>query len=132
MTAETYIERAKQWAQSDGRLLALALVGSHARHTARPDSDIDFAIICRDQQGMVRDTSWVRQFGEPASCAQEDWGAVTSIRVTYEDGQEIEFGLAEAGWAAVPVDEGTRRVVSDGILVLWDPSGILERLITEC
>lgn len=132
MTAQAYIERVRQWAQSDDRVLALALVGSHACHAARPDSDIDFVIICRDQPGMARDTSWVRRFGEPVSCAEEDWGTVTSIRATYADGQEIEFGLAAASWAALPVDEGTRRVVSDGIVILSDPSGILERLIAEC
>ena len=33
------------------------------------------------------------------------------------------------GWAAVPPDAGTARVVSGWFVVLHDPSGLLERLV---
>lgn len=106
----------------------MALGGSHARNEARPDSDIDFLIICHDISQLVDDLTWVKRFGEIASCGKEQWGVVTSIRVVYADGQEIEFGLAPLSWADIPVDEGTYQVVSDGMMILTDSSNILGKL----
>ncbi len=53
----------------------------------------------------------------------EYYGACTSVRVWYEGGAEIEFGLVEPSWIALPLDEGTRRVLSDGYCVLYDRAG---------
>jgi len=39
--AEKCIEKVRQWACAEDKISALALVGSHARQQARPDSDID-------------------------------------------------------------------------------------------
>jgi hypothetical protein len=57
----------------------------------------------------------------------EAWGRVTSLRVWYEDGLEVEFSLATPDWATSP-DDGTRRVVSDGLRVLWDPNGLFDSM----
>jgi hypothetical protein len=45
-------------------------------------------------------------------------------------GLEIELCIANLKWAATdPIDEGTKRVVSDGIQVLHDPKGLLNHLV---
>jgi len=123
-----YINNFTRWAQSNHSILALALVGSHAGNTARPDSDIDFVILCTDKSALLKDTSWVTAFGEVMSCNNEEWGVVTSLRVFYRDGQEVEFGIASQTWADMPVNPGTRRVVADGMVVLYDTDGRLARL----
>jgi hypothetical protein len=51
---------------------------------------------------------------------REDWGRVTSLRVWYADGLEVEFGIADRSWASAPLDVGTRRVIEDGLVVLFD------------
>jgi ribosomal protein S18 acetylase RimI-like enzyme len=126
--AEKYIEKVRQWAFAEESILALALVGSHARQQARPDSDIDFVIISDDVAILEKAISWLNRFGTVERQAKEKWGSVTAIRVFYDDGQEIEFGLALKSWAAIPVDAGTKRVVKDGIVILKDPDKILEKL----
>ena len=32
-------------------------------------------------------------------------------------------------WAALPLDDGTRQVIEDGLLVLYDQEGLLKKLI---
>jgi hypothetical protein len=45
---------------------------------------------------------------------------VTSLRVWYADGLEVEFGIADRDWASAPLDAGTRRVLEEGLVVLFD------------
>lgn len=123
-----YIWEVTSWAHSCSKIVALALVGSHARRAARPGSDIDFILIWDAISSFIDDSSWTRQFGEIRKLNVEDWGVVTSLRVVYADGCEVEFGIAPRSWADIPVDEGTRRVVADGILILVDKEGILKTL----
>jgi hypothetical protein len=54
--------------------------------------------------------------------------------VTEERRTEVRELLARVGaWAATdPVDPGTRRVVRDGMSILYDPGGLLERLAEAC
>ncbi len=47
-------------------------------------------------------------------------GRVTSLRVWYADGLEVEFAIADRAWASAPLDAGTRRVIEDGCVVLFD------------
>lgn len=123
-----YVKEITQWARSCSTVLALALVGSHARNEAGPDSDIDFLIICHGTSQLIDDLAWVKRFGEIVSCEKERWGIVTSIRVVYVDGPEIEFSLAPLSWTDIPVDEGTYQVVSDGMTILTDSRNILGKL----
>ena len=57
--------------------------------------------------------------------AWAEYGVVRALRVFYEDGLEVEFGLNPLQWASVPLDAGTRRVISDGMCILFDPVGLL-------
>ena len=50
----------------------------------------------------------------------EYYGACTSIRVQYEDGREVEFGIVEPPWISMPLDNGTYRVLSDGYKIIID------------
>ena len=126
--ARSMIESVRRWAELRDDILGLALVGSHARGEARPDSDIDFLVLCADPARYLAHPEWVSAFGEVASLAFEDWGKVQSIRVHYQDGPEVEFGIAGTDWIAVPPDEGTAEVLRAGCIVLFDRDGLIERL----
>jgi predicted nucleotidyltransferase len=109
-------------------VLGVALVGSYARRAARPDSDVDLVIVCESPSAVLENAAWIGAFGRPIKSAREDWGRVTSVRVWYAGGLEVEFGVADAAWAEAPLDEGTRRVVQDGCLVLFARGGALSGL----
>ena len=123
-----FLDRVTDWAAHQPTIAAVALVGSHARGAARPDSDIDLVLVCEEPHAFLADTSWIHRFGEVRTCHMEDWGMVTSLRVHYRESVEVEFGLTTLAWAAFPVDPGTRHVVSHGMRILWDREGLLGRL----
>jgi predicted nucleotidyltransferase len=62
------------WATAQPEIRAIALVGSHARGIARPDSDIDFMLLATDPESFRADTKWVAKIDwhGPAVCFQRD------------------------------------------------------------
>ena len=108
------------WAAARPEVLGVALVGSHARGAATPESDVDLVIVCASPSDLIANPEWLNLFGTPQRTAREDWGRVTSLRVWYADGLEVEFGIADRSWASAPLDAGTRRVIEDGIVVLFN------------
>jgi uncharacterized protein len=125
-----------EWARAQENVHGLALVGSHARNAARPDSDIDLVVLAQNPSAF-RDAVWLtaiewsRAGVRPMKWSDEEYGVVWSRRTWFEPGGEVEFGFAPLSWAEVsPVDRGTQRVVSDGCRILYDPNGLLKRLTT--
>jgi predicted nucleotidyltransferase len=118
------------WSKGQPGLLAVALVGSYARGTAGKGSDIDLVLIALDPGEYLKDTAWAGVFGEIEKQQIEPYGKLTSLRVWYAAGPEVEFGLTTRDWASLPLDFGTKRVISDGVkLLLEREAGILSGLI---
>ena len=111
--------------------MGAALIGSHARGAARPDSDVDLLVVTTAPRRYLEDHRWMTGFGSPKTIALEEWGAVTSLRVRFERGPEVELGVTTPEWLEIdPVDPGTARVVRDGFRILLDRSGLLRELVT--
>ncbi len=117
------IEDVQAWAAARPDVLGVALVGSHARQAAKPDSDVDLVIVCESPSAYPENADWIKAFGAPRETGREDWGRVTSVRVLYADGLEVEFGFADRGWGSAPLEDGTRGVIEDGCVVLYDRGG---------
>jgi predicted nucleotidyltransferase len=100
------------------------LVGSQASGSAGPDSDIDLMLICKHPTRYMDDPSWAAEFGSVVELADEDWGAVRTIRAFYAGGSEIEFNFAEPSWLAEPLDAGTQRVLQNGYRVIYDQTAV--------
>src|ERR1700685_3934416 len=114
-----------KWATEDSHILAVAVVGSHARGAATADSDVDIVLLVVDPQRYFTTADWMTRFGAVSRFRDEDWGRLRSRRVDYIGGLEVEFGFAVSAWASAdPVDPGTRRVVADGIVRIYDPKSI--------
>ena len=126
---QEFLEVVVQWAEARSDVLALVLVGSYARGTPTPSSDVDLVLISTQPQDYLVDTNWATHFGTIEKSQIEDWSRVTSLRVWYTDGKEIEFGFTSAEWAAQPLDEGTRRTINDGIKILLDRDKIFSGLV---
>jgi predicted nucleotidyltransferase len=102
----------------------MLLVGSYARDDARPDSDVDLILLCRQPTELLNDRAWINDFGVVKRECVENWGRLTSVRVWYARGLEVEFGVSGVDWA---VAEGTDEVLRGGFQVLLDRDGLFER-----
>jgi predicted nucleotidyltransferase len=115
------------WASDRSDVQAIALVGSYARGEARDDSDIDLVILTDEPQKYLDDIQWTERFGSVEKHQTEDYGKLISIRVWYQDGTEVEYGITTPDWAAIPLDAGTREVILGGMIVLFERGILLSR-----
>ena len=120
-----------RWSNGREEILAIGLVGSYARGNARPDSDVDLIILLADPQPYLQDTDWASAFGTVVKQQVEDYGIVTSLRVWYSDGLEVEFGLTRPDWAALPLDKGTAQVIAGGMRILFEREALLSRVLRK-
>jgi predicted nucleotidyltransferase len=120
-----FLSAIARWGATQPDVTGVALVGSYARGSATSSSDIDLVVLTSCPGQYIKHTDWAKAFGHVRRQQTEDWGKVTSLRIWYEDGLEVEYGLATPEWATPPLDEGTRRVIEDGMLVLFGRDGLL-------
>lgn len=120
------LDAVQRWAAAEPGIVGVALVGSHARGAQTPDSDVDLVVLCAAPQRWL-DGDWASQFGAIRAIAKENYGKLCALRIVYEAGLEVEFGIVGREWAQVPLDSGTAAVLADGVRILHDPEGLLGR-----
>lgn len=122
MDITTFLNNIKQWGDKSNDIYSIILVGSYARGEEREDSDVDLVIVTSNVN-MYLNNNFIDNFGKVESYQKENWGRVTSIRVWYNSGLEVEFGITTPIWVERPLDSGTFRVLSDGYKVILDKEG---------
>lgn len=123
----------RQWADQRPDISSVGIAGSWARDEARMDSDVDLILLTHNPAPYIEDEKWIAELGGLCIVKTEQWGPMTERRFILSSGLEVEAGIAPLTWAATsPVDDGTRRVVTDGFRILYDPDGLLARLIEAC
>lgn len=111
-----------QWVESQHLVEGAILVGSHARGKAWQDSDIDLVLLCPEYESYLEDVSWINDFDKPVSVRLKDYGKLTSVRVFYEEGPQVEFGFTQLDWLVLPLDAGTVGVLRNGFQIVYDRS----------
>lgn len=122
-----FLNAVGKWAADRPDILAVALVGSHARGQATDRSDVDLILLVDRPRRYLEKTDWLSRFGVVAKQKTEFYGSVTSLRVWYAGGPEVEYGITTREWGADPLDEGTQRVIRDGMKVLYEREPLLSR-----
>ena len=118
------IDDVKAWATECEGVQAVVLVGSYARHAERMASDVDLTVLT-DEPDRLADSEWFETLRPGARLVRAmDWGPVRERRMRLRSGLQVELGIAPMSWASVPLDAGTRRVLSDGHRVIYD-TGVL-------
>lgn len=128
LRVDSFLFEYKRWAATEARIQAVALIGSHARHTATPESNVDLIVMVSPPNIYLRHVQWTSLFGDVAREHLEDCGNRTSLRVWYSDGLEVEFGFVDETWVARPLDEDTLRIVSGGMKVMFERKPLLSLL----
>jgi predicted nucleotidyltransferase len=120
-----FIEDFMRWSTKRKDIHAVALVGSIARSAVTDLSDVDLVIISSDPRKYISNTEWLRVFGTVITQKVEDYGKLISLRVWYESGLEVEYGFTTRDWVSTPLDKGTKRVIDDGMRVLFEKEKLL-------
>ena len=87
-------------------------------------------LLTEQPERLLRDDAWHRTFGADVQLVRaDDFGALQERRLRLASGLDVDVCIGRPSWADTdPLDEGTRRVVEDGMHVLWDPGGRLAAL----
>ena len=128
MNVDVFLHKFTSWAMAQSGIDGVALVGSRARGTSNKDSDVDLIILVSNATRYLESTEWLSTFGEVELSQNEKWGSLETVRAFYRGGLEIEYNFASPAWAEVPVDAGTRRVVNNGIRILFDRTSKFDAL----
>ena len=114
-------------------MCALALVGSWAYGAPDMDSDVDVVLLTDVPSYYIEHDDWLNELGGGRLVRTRPWGAITERRFRLPGGLEVEFGVGTPTWATVEgLDDGTRKVVSDGMRILYDPEHLLARVAAVC
>lgn len=125
---EQFIKKLEEWALGNNDIESMIIVGSYARGTNKDTSDLDIVLVTTNKCKMVETQEFTKHFGDVEKKQTEYYGECTSIRVWYKSGQEIEFGIVESSWIAVPLDSGTKNVLSDGYKIVVDKKAHFQNL----
>ena len=126
---DTLLSQVVSWASKQDSILGVSLVGSYARNTARPDSDVDLVILSDKPTELLAKTEWISKFGEIVSSRHGDYGLVQSKHILYKSNLKVEYGITTLEWTNTkPVDSGTYKVVTDGMQILYDPENAFKHL----
>jgi len=120
-----FIEDFMRWATKRKDIRAAALVGSYAREELDKDSDVDLVIITETPQKYISNTEWARVFGKPITKKVEKYGQLTSMRIWYENGLEIEYGFTTREWTTTLKKDDLKRIKEDGLRVLFEKEVLL-------
>ncbi|CDD50075.1 nucleotidyltransferase domain protein [Firmicutes bacterium CAG:308] len=84
-------KKLKEIGQHTSDIECILVVGSVATGTNTIGSDLDIMIITANKSFLVQDKSFIGYFGIVINSKIEYYRACTSIRVWYQDENEIEF-----------------------------------------
>lgn len=109
-------KKLKEIGQHTSDIECILIVGSVATETNTIGSDLDIMIITANKSFLVQDKSFIEYFSIVINSKIEYYGAYTSIRVWYQDENEIEFGMVDPSWISLPLDSGTKKVLTEGCI----------------
>jgi predicted nucleotidyltransferase len=118
----------KRWAATEADIHAIALIGSYSRNTASEASDVDLIVVVSSPNNYLKYRQWTSLFGNVVREQTELYGKCTSLRVWYDEGMEVEYGFVDESWAALPIDVETRKIISDGMKVMFERKPLLSLL----
>ena len=127
-----FLEKVRKWAAPQSNIKVILLVGSYARGQAHDESDIDLVMLTDEPEKDLQVPSFAGTFGSIDRIEKEYWGRVTSFRIWYQDGFEVELGITTPDWIFDdPLDAGTLRTITGGAEVVTDKTGKVERIIAS-
>ena len=128
---ENFLQHLTVWAEAQPDIQAVVLVGSYARGYFTPSSDVDVVMLAVNSVQFIENSDWVTKFGSVTKKQKEKYGRLTSVRVWYQHGLEVEFGITDTHWGVNPEDEGTQSVIRGGVRILMERNGCFSQHLSD-
>jgi predicted nucleotidyltransferase len=122
--ADLLLKNFKEWSEQQTHIKGVAVVGSIARGDFHSNSDVDLTIISTNKDLTLEIIKNQFNTGNIESSTLEEWGILTSLRIFYGNGLEVEFGVVTDQWVKEPLEEGTKNVVINGFKVVTEKEDI--------
>lgn len=134
---ELFLSAFKSWAHTSRRVKGIALVGSWSKEERdHAEADADVVLVVDEPAFFRTHSDWMSEIDWGAAGLSEgrwsecDSAAACSRHFTFGDGAEVEVSFVGEDWASVdPIDPAVRRIAGNGMRVVHDPSGLLNRLL---
>ena len=114
-----------EWAQAQENVRGLALVGSHARNAARPDSDIDLLVLTQHPSGF-REFAWLPTIDWSRAEMRLENSAISEI--SGFNRTKVKGILPESGVTNARKVLNTSPLSAVRILPIGNPAGSTSRL----
>ncbi len=123
------VARAAQWANGQPDMPTVVVVGSYAYGHPRMGSDVDLVVLSKRAPEHLADLAFIQRITPGGRVIRrEQWGPMHERRVRLASGLVVEFGLTTPEWAALPLDQGTAKVLSDGCKIVVDDGTVTAAL----
>jgi predicted nucleotidyltransferase len=123
-----FLEEFRRRSRDQQDILGVAVFGSYARNEATATSDADLIIVATQPSAYLQDALCASKFGTVIDKKIENYGRLTSLRVWYSGGLEVEYGFTDQTWCELPTDPGSRQVVAGGMVILEERDSIFSRM----
>jgi hypothetical protein len=128
MDISNFINEVEKWTREQDTIHALILVDSYGNGENREDSHVDLQLITTTPKLYIDNPSFVNNFGVVVQSKIEKHGIVNSIRIWYSNGLEVEFRITTPIWISTPLEEDTRKVLSNGYKVIIDNKNYFKKI----
>lgn len=123
------VARAAQWEKCQADVPAIVVVGSYAYGHPRMGSDVDLVLLSQRTPEHLANLAFIQMITPGGRVIRrERWGPMHERRVRLPSGLVVEFGLTTPEWAALPLDPGTSKVLSDGCKIVVDDGTVTAAL----
>lgn len=126
--ADEYIKAFEKWSNEQIDIKGVAVAGSFARGDFHSQSDIDLVIICANKEETLEQIKKDFRFHPIEKSSLEEWGILTSLRIFYCNGLEVEYGIVTDEWVKAPLDEGTKRVITNGFAIMTEKDDVFSNI----
>lgn len=126
------VDRMPRFAQQNGDIDAIVVVGSQSRREMPADeySDLDVVIFCGNPQKYLDHAAWLEQFGNVVCTFVEPTiGGHTERRVLFSDNRDIDITVLPAFAACsedLLSDAAMLEVLRNGYVVVYDKTAKVE------
>ncbi len=120
------------WAEAQGDIRALLLIGSRARKDQPADawSDVDLIVAAQNPQPYLEHTTWLEDIGHVwVTHVEPTLAGATERRVLFEGGVDFDLVfVAESMFSRLLQNDDVAQIVRRGIRILVDKDRVMSRI----